>query len=46
MTKYFTTANISNWCTRLLWRDPYSVSSYTRKVNWPLCQRQSLVILY
>jgi len=22
ITKYFSIANISNWCTRPLWRDP------------------------
>jgi len=34
MTKYCSIANISNWCTWPLWRDPYSVSRYTHKVKW------------
>jgi len=33
MTKYFGIANISNWCTRPCDGYPYSVSSYSLKVN-------------
>jgi len=49
-TNYFSIANMPNWYTRPLRRDPQSVSWFAHKVSWLQCQRRDtfvkLQILY